>query len=205
MPTTTIYLIRHAQSNHLAKCSHADRPLSQLGRQQAVGLADLLAPLGIERIYSSPYPRALDTMGPFAARSGLDIVPVDDLREMRMVIGDDDFSATWRRLWDDFDYCLPSCETAFDAQRRFVRAAAEIRAGCAGRTIAICAHGAVIGLYLHHLDPAFGREEAEVITTPDVMRIAVEDGRLSWDEAYRLDGLSELGTSHAETPAEEGE
>ena len=62
---TTVYLARHGESDWNAANrfqGHSDRPLTELGREQAEALADALA---VRRrssaIYSSPLRRALDT------------------------------------------------------------------------------------------------------------------------------------------------
>jgi 2,3-bisphosphoglycerate-dependent phosphoglycerate mutase len=63
---TTVYLLRHAQGQADRHILESDWPLSTRGREQAEGLKVLLAPLGIDVIYTSPYTRAVDTVTPFA-------------------------------------------------------------------------------------------------------------------------------------------
>ena len=65
---TALYLVRHAQ------------PVYQ-GRADSERLADFLQGKGIEQIYSSPYPRAVQTLEPLARRLGLPIELEPDLRE----------------------------------------------------------------------------------------------------------------------------
>jgi len=199
-----IYLIRHAQSAPSADTDNADWPLSVRGQEQAARLADLLLPLGIEELYSSPYTRCVQTIAPFVERTGLPVTTVDDLREMTIVSGFvDDFDAAWRGVWEDFDYRRPGCESSNDAQRRFVAAVEAAAAESVGRTIGISAHGMVIGLFLHHLDSAFGRLETEALTNPDVIRIVFADGRFAWDRNFRLDGLAEIASHHDDTAYED--
>jgi hypothetical protein len=54
-------------------------------------------------------------------------------------------------------------------------------------------------LFLNHIHPAFGRDEAEALTNPDVVRISA-DGRFVWDQEFRLPGLENIATNHSETP-----
>jgi len=206
MNPTTIYLIRHAQSQPSASTDNAVWPLSTRGQEQALQLPELLTPLGIERIYSSPYTRCQQTIAPFVERTVLDVTTIDDLREMQIVAGYvEDFDAVWRCVWDDFDHRQPDCESSSDAQRRFV-AAVETAAGeSVGRTIGISAHGMVIGLFLNHLDPSFGRAETEAISNPDVIRIVFAEGCFGWDSAFHLHRLDEIVSHHDETPYEDGE
>ena len=201
MTTTNVYLVRHAQSHPSARIPHPDWPLSEAGGAQARRLADLLVPLGIERLVCSPYARCLQTIGPFADRAGLDVSVCDDLRERFMSVDfGDDFEAAWRRSWEDFDYARPGGESSRDAQRRFVDAMDGILREHAGRTICVCAHGNVIGLYLNHLDGRNGRATAERLTNPDVLRIRAVRRAVSWDRSFRLPGLADLVTDPAETP-----
>lgn len=201
MPITTAYLIRHAQSRPSEHVRYSDWPLSELGSQQADGLSDLLLSLGIERLVSSPFTRSLQTVQPFAERAGLQIVVCDDLRERHLGIGpNDDFGAIWRRSWEDLDFALPGCESSRDAQRRFVGAMRRILGEHEGRTIGVCAHGNVIGLFLKHLEGRNGRETAERLTNPDVLRLHVEGDVVEWDRTFQLPGLAALATDHADTP-----
>ncbi|MFC2081809.1 histidine phosphatase family protein [Candidatus Bipolaricaulota bacterium] len=203
MNPTTIYLIRHAQSQPSGTTANARWPLSTRGQEQAAHLAELLVPLGIETIYSSPYTRCLQTIAPFVERQDLEVTTVDDLREMQIVSGYvDDFDATWRRVWDDFGHRQPGCESSNGALQRFV-AAVEAAAGeSAGRTIGVSAHGMVIGLFLNHLDSSFERTHTEALTNPDVIRILSSNGRFTRDASFRLDGLASIASHHDDTAYE---
>jgi len=61
---TTLYLARHGESDWNAENrfqGHSDRPLTELGRQQAQHLADEVAGLGLTAIYTSPLRRCTET------------------------------------------------------------------------------------------------------------------------------------------------
>ena len=83
---TIVYLARHGESDWNAANrfqGHSDRPLTALGRQQAKALADDVAGLAaLAAVYTSPLRRALDTAAVVGARTGLEPVRVDDLREV---------------------------------------------------------------------------------------------------------------------------
>ncbi len=83
---TIVYLARHGESDWNAANrfqGHSDRPLTALGRQQAEALADDVAGLAfLAAVYTSPLRRALDTAAVVGARTGLEPVSVDDLREV---------------------------------------------------------------------------------------------------------------------------
>ena len=73
-----LYLVRHA---HSVWTPDEMRPLSQAGLEDAQLVSDILAPLGPEAIYSSPYLRAKQTVEPLAAALEMTIHEVADLRE----------------------------------------------------------------------------------------------------------------------------
>ncbi len=78
-----LLLVRHAVAQPRRGWSKADweRPLTEEGEAQANGLVELLLPFEIERIWSSPFVRCVDTVVPLAERLGLPVEPFDELAE----------------------------------------------------------------------------------------------------------------------------
>jgi broad specificity phosphatase PhoE len=82
---TTILLARHGETdwNRDGRFQgHADPPLNETGRAQAVELARALANERIAAVYSSPLRRAFETAQVVAAAHGLGPVAVEALREV---------------------------------------------------------------------------------------------------------------------------
>lgn len=81
-----LLLIRHGQTpSNVARILDAVVPgpsLTELGRQQAVELADALEGTPIARLYASNQTRAQETAAPLARRRGLDVAVRDGLREI---------------------------------------------------------------------------------------------------------------------------
>src|SRR5207245_4789289 len=63
-PVGTLYLVRHCRAAGQAP----EAPLTAEGLAQAERLADVLAPLAPDRILSSPFRRAVQSVEPLAAR-----------------------------------------------------------------------------------------------------------------------------------------
>jgi 2,3-bisphosphoglycerate-dependent phosphoglycerate mutase len=201
MTATTLYLIRHAQSLPSAAVHHAEWPLSELDRDQSFALAPLLRQLRIERVFSSPYRRCLDTVRPFLDAHDVPMAVHEDLRERLISHGlIDGFLEIWRRSWEDFHFSLPGCESSAVAQQRFVEAVTGITGEHAGATVGISSHGNVIGLFTNHVDREFRREATEAMRNPDVIRIVAQAGEFHWDRDFRLPGLDVIATDHAVTP-----
>ncbi|MFC2079207.1 histidine phosphatase family protein [Candidatus Bipolaricaulota bacterium] len=197
----TIYFVRHAQSAPSNSLPDSEWPLSRTGKEQSIKLAALLVPLGIERIVSSPYVRCLRTIEPFADAVGMKVEQRLGLHERRIsktLI--EDFYSVWCQSWDDFDFALPGCESNHQAQQRFLEAVRVVIRECESQTIGICAHGAVIGLLLHAIADGAGREQAEALTNPDVLRVVVDGEAWNWDRSFQLPGLHFVSSHHADTP-----
>ena len=89
-----VLLIRHCQSTGQS----TDSPLTELGCEQAVALAAWLAGRGVDRIVSSPYQRAIDTVLPFASRAGMEVETDERLGERRLGVWFDSVDAHKRCL-----------------------------------------------------------------------------------------------------------
>lgn len=195
----TVYFVRHAQSHPSQSTHFSQWPLSDLGRLQADTLANCLNGLGIQKIYSSPFLRCLDTVRPFAKLSGVDIEIRDDLRE-RLVTHGIAGQDLWEKSWDDFNFAVPSCESSLDAQRRFVAAVNHIVETANEDVLAISSHGNVIGLFLNHLDGRFSRFDAEKIINPHLLKFQKVGAEFRWDRHFELAALNEVATHHSATP-----
>ncbi len=82
---TTLILVRHGETDWNRENrfqGQADPPLNELGRRQSAELADRLAAEGVDRVYTSPQRRASETAAILADRLGLEVQPVDGLREI---------------------------------------------------------------------------------------------------------------------------
>ena len=73
--TGTIHLLRHGAAGDRSKWNGNDaiRPLTKKGRRQALALADMLTAAEIEKIYTSPYIRCVQTVEPLADLIGAEV------------------------------------------------------------------------------------------------------------------------------------
>ncbi|HEX6301003.1 MAG TPA: NUDIX hydrolase [Acidimicrobiia bacterium] len=81
--TGTLFLLRHAAAGDRRKWEGIDaiRPLNKKGRRQSAALAKSLQYSGIEKIYTSPYTRCVQTVEPLAEAVGAKVVEHDALAE----------------------------------------------------------------------------------------------------------------------------
>jgi len=164
---TTILIARHGQSdwNHEKRWQgHADRPLTERGREQAQALADRLAHIELDAVYSSDLKRARDTAAVVAGSQGLELRQLPDLREVDV--------GSWSGLtrdeaqerfpegfarWRDGYPGWKDGETYEAMTDRVLRAVDEIAAEHEGGRVLVVSHGgpiramhaAALGLNVH--------------------------------------------------------
>jgi broad specificity phosphatase PhoE len=84
---TTILLARHGESdwNRARRWQgYSDRPLTDRGRSQAAELAERLADIRLDAVYSSDLRRARDTAAAVARAQGLEVTQTRELREVNV-------------------------------------------------------------------------------------------------------------------------
>lgn len=159
-----IYLIRHCQAHG----QEPDAPLTATGQDQAVQLASFLEPLAIERIVSSPFLRACQTIEPFAQRNALSVETDSRLTERVLSsVPLDDWLTPLSQSFDDLDLCLEGGESNRTAMQRGAAAIRDILAHHAEAT-AVVTHGGLMTLLLKHFDDRYGFAEWKALTNPDV-------------------------------------
>jgi 2,3-bisphosphoglycerate-dependent phosphoglycerate mutase len=153
-----LLLVRHAEAVAPDEdgVDETSRPLTATGARAAEELADELEPYNLAAIYSSPYRRARDTVEPLAARRGLQVQELPDLRERLL---SPDGTPEWRhhleRSWADADYALAGGESGRAAQLRAMAVLDLVRLRhLRGGRVVVASHGNLISLVLQALEPA---------------------------------------------------
>lgn len=178
METKTIYLIRHCRASGQVPTA----PLTPEGIAQAEGLADFLAPLRVERIVSSPYVRAIQSVEPLASRLGLSVET--DPRFGEWVLAGtaassfDKYLQMIRASFAEPTLVHPGGESGKALTARALAGLADVLAGQATVT-AVALHGGILSHLLRHHLPEFGFEDWQSLTNPDVYQLTVseEDAR----------------------------
>lgn len=173
MPAAKLILVRHCAST----AQHPEAPLTEAGAEAAEALAEQLARLEPDAVYSSPYARAVATVAPFAIRTGLPIHTDDRLRERLLSVEPlDDWLDHIRRSFAEPAYRTPGAESLDDARERALAAVTEI-AGRAHRLPILASHGNLISSVLRAMNPAFGFEDWQGLRNPDLFEVALQGGR----------------------------
>ena len=94
---TTVYLIRHAQSEgnlYRQFDGQHNSPLTKLGCRQAEAVGRRFENVRLDAVYASDQQRAMDTAKAIASHHGLDVIPSAGLREI--------FCGIWEHMsWGD--------------------------------------------------------------------------------------------------------
>ncbi len=200
---TTILLARHGESDwNRAKRwqGHADRPLTELGRDQARELAGRLAETELDAIYSSDLQRARQTAEIVAGSRQLSVKTVAGLREVDVgswsgltrAEAEQRFPEAYARWmaggegWDDG-------ETYEQLSRRVVDAVCHISAEQPQGRVLVVAHGgsiravhaSALGVDVHTY-----RRIHRVEPNATLSAVCVQDGRLT--ELCRTEDLDEF-------------
>jgi 2,3-bisphosphoglycerate-dependent phosphoglycerate mutase len=171
--TKTLYIVRHCK----ATGQDPDAPLTSEGVAQATQLAERLAGLPIERIISSPFLRATQSIAPLAQRLGLPIAT--DARLAERILGSADL-ADWLALlqssFDDLDRCFEGGESSRTAMQRAAAVVREVELHTAQVTLLVT-HGNLMTLLLKYFDQQIGFVEWQRLTNPDVYRAVLAPER----------------------------
>ena len=164
-------MIRHAQSTGPAP----DAGLSPAGEAQAIALADRLRAYDPSHLYSSPFPRAMATLAPFAEASGMGITVIHTLRERHLADADlPDWQDHVARSFDHPDYAAPGGESHNTLHARLLTGLARI-AGGGGRPVA-ASHGKAMSCLFHRIDPDFGFARWQAMRNPHLYLVTLEEG-----------------------------
>lgn len=146
-----LILVRHGETLHNVNRitqGWSDSELSERGREQVLRLAGRLKEMQPTALYSSPLGRAMTTAQAIAEATGLEIVQLDDLREMNygrwegrafLDIRRED-EEIYRRWIADEECPCPEGESHADVRRRMLRAFQTVNSERA----VVVAHGTAI-------------------------------------------------------------
>ncbi|MFD3448891.1 histidine phosphatase family protein [Microbacteriaceae bacterium 4G12] len=166
-------VIRHCK----AEGQEIEARLTKEGELQSLELKEFFLSKGyyIDKIISSPYKRAIDSVNYLAKELSLPI-HVDERLGERVLSNNS--LPNWRELLEqtfvDIDMSLEGGESSRDA---ITRAVAVIREQLdrKDQTILIVTHGNLMTLLLKHFDSKFGFNEWSQLSNPDVYEIEEED------------------------------
>jgi 2,3-bisphosphoglycerate-dependent phosphoglycerate mutase len=176
-----IYVIRHCQ----ATGQEPEAPLTTAGRAQAQALAGFLLDSKIERIVSSPFLRAIQSIEPLACSLGMEIET--DERLVERILSSTplpDWLTCLRDTFTNPDLSFPGGESSRMATQRAVSALEDIL-DHEQQITALISHGNLSTLLLGHFDTTIGFSTWERMTNPDVFRVCLSASKTTVEHLWK--------------------
>lgn len=185
---TLLLLVRHGQTPTTGKVlpgRAAGLHLSEQGQSQAREVAERLAGLAVDAVYSSPLERALETAAPVAARTGIGVKEDPGLLECDFgewtgaALADLSGLPQWRTVQHTpSSFRFPGGESFTQMQARMVDALDELRAAHPGSVVVCFSHADPIkAAVAHALGTHLDLFQRIVISPASVSAISYADGQ----------------------------
>ena len=166
-----IYLIRHCQ----AEGQPPESKLTTAGIKQADELADFLNPIKVDRIISSPFLRAVETIRPYAERANIEVETDGRLGERVLSTSlMPDWFEKLKMTFSDRDLKYEGGESSNEAMQRIVEVVNEMIASN-GESMIIVTHGNILSLLLSYFSESFGFAEWQQLSNPDVFLLHIKN------------------------------
>lgn len=170
---TILYFVRHAHSTYSP--DERMRPLSEKGVEGAHHLCKVFQDIQVDRFYSSPYRRAVETIAPLATERRQDIVEVEALRERLLAPGElAGFQEAVTYVWqhpDQNPYGGETNEEATDRIRQFID---QLLVQHPEETLVLGTHGNIMVLLLQAFDCSFDYSFWKSLPMPAVCRLGID-------------------------------
>lgn len=187
-PSTLVLLVRHGQTPTTGSVLPGRAPglhLADRGREQAERVADRLAGLPVDALYSSPLERACETAEPTAVRTGLAVTPDDGLLECDFggwtgaAIADLAALPEWQTVQHSPSrFRFPDGESFPEMQARIVGAVETLRDAHAGGVVVCFSHADPIkAAVAHALGTPLDLFQRIFISPGSVSAISYTDGQ----------------------------
>ncbi|WP_404328327.1 histidine phosphatase family protein [Mesobacillus maritimus] len=175
-----IYVIRHCE----AEGQPSEAQLTKRGMKQALDLSELLSYIKVDRIISSPYKRAMETIEPLAKNLNIE-VEVDSRLTERILSTHNmsDWFENLRNTFEDLELKFEGGESSREAMKRVVEVVEEIFNSNIDNTI-IVTHGNLMSLLLKHFNSEYGFEDWKNLSNPDVFLIKNEKNKVTFERIW---------------------
>ncbi|WP_371925962.1 histidine phosphatase family protein [Halobacillus sp. A5] len=160
------------------KDNHQIPNLPKKGFKQARELADFFYEVKVDRIISSPFVRAIQTVKPLADKVNLDI-EVSKLLSERTLSNKNmsDWLEKQKSTYVDLNIRYEGGETSREAMNRIVSVIEDVIKTEPQNTI-IVTDGNIMSLLLMYYDDNFGFEEWTNLSNPDVFELNLENNQV---------------------------
>lgn len=163
-----IYIVRHCE----AQGQPPESPLTEKGHEQAIELTRFFSNVPIDRILSSPFLRAIQSVEPLSKEKNIMIEINDRLAERTLSSRDmPDWLEKLSSTFDNLDLKYEGGESSKEAMERIVSVVEEAFDSVAENTI-IVTHGNIMSLLLKNNNDSFGFDHWKKLSNPDVFLLS---------------------------------
>ncbi|MRH42477.1 histidine phosphatase family protein [Aquibacillus halophilus] len=181
-----LFMIRHCN----AEGQHKDSPLTKNGVNQAHALAAFFekSSYEVDRIISSPYLRAIESIKPYADKHNISI-EIDNRLQERILSEEpvDDWMEVLEQSFSDLDFNLPGGESSNDARERSISLIEEITSADSTDTIVIVTHGNLLAILLKEFQVDIGFTHWKGFTNPDLYLVQKTGGEFVVERVWNKD------------------
>ena len=177
-----IYLVRHCQ----ATGQEPSASLTTEGRNQATKIAQTLGSIPFDKLYSSPFRRAVQSIEPLALQ--LDkAITLDDRLEERALSGEtiDNWLEELEKTFRDLSYTVPGGESSQEATSRGIAAISDVIHNTKEYAL-LMTHGNLLTLILHHFDQTYDFKTWKALRNPEIYCLAFQNGEIDSIENVTL-------------------
>ena len=137
-------------------------------------MAKFLEAYPIDRIISSPFTRAVQTIIPYALKNNIEI-EIDERLQERILSSENmpDWFDKLQQSFIDKDLKFTGGESSNEAIHRILALIEELHVN-ESETIVLVTHGYLSTMLLHSISPHFGFDEWQQLSNPDVFMIEMD-------------------------------
>ncbi|PLT30467.1 histidine phosphatase family protein [Peribacillus deserti] len=170
---TVLYVVRHAHSHY--NPDELGRPLSAKGTKDAKTVCQMLKNEKIDRIFSSPYRRAVETVETLSALVKKDIIIEDALRERTLSdVPLENFAFAIEKVWENSSFKWEGGESNNEAQQRGVKAIFNLLHTYEGEKMVISTHGNIMVLIMNYFNPLYHFKFWKQLDMPDIYKLSFD-------------------------------
>lgn len=176
-----LYIIRHCE----AEGQPSEAQLTAKGFKQALDVAECFSEINIDRIISSPYRRAIQSIEPLANQLDIEIEINRKLTERVLSTkSHSDWLVKLRSTFDDFDLKFEGGESSHQAMNRIVEVVEQVFNSEFENTI-IVTHGNLMALLLHYYNESFGFYGWKNLSNPDIFLLKNKSNKVTYERMWK--------------------
>jgi len=175
-----IYVIRHCEADGQSP----EAQLTDRGLEQALDLSEFFSNIEIDRIISSPYKRAIDSIHPLTKRLNIDVEIDRKLTER--ILSTENLSEWFEKLrstFDDIELKFEGGESSREAMKRVVEVVEEVFSR--NNNAVIVTHGNLMSLLLMYFNKDFGFDDWKSLSNPDVFLLINESNKVTFQRTWK--------------------